>query len=74
MLTLNIELANVTVKTMRPIEIVIPHLRFGVQFFGLSGSLGPSNSTKKDSVSVGGGTVLLEAFSKSCVVSSSLFP
>lgn len=46
MSTLKIELANVTVKTKRPIEIVIAHRRFVVQFLGLSGSLGPSKSTR----------------------------
>ena len=46
MLTLKIELANVTVNTIRPIDIVIHHLRLGVQFLGLPGSLGPSKSTR----------------------------
>lgn len=45
-LTLKIELANVTVNTIRPIAIVIAHLRFCVQFFGFPGSLGSSNSTR----------------------------
>ena len=72
MLTLNIELANVTVKTMRPMETVIPHLRLGVQFFGLPGSLGPSNSTKKRSV-CSGGIVLSKPFSRPSKTSSSLF-
>lgn len=46
MFTLKMELANVTVKTIRPIDTVIAHLRFSVQFFGFPGSLGPSNSTR----------------------------
>lgn len=46
MLTLKMELAKVTVNTISPIDMVIAHLLFGVQFFGFPGSLGPSNSTK----------------------------
>lgn len=72
MLTLNMELANVTVKTMRPMDTVIHHLRLGVQFFGLPGSLGPSNSTKKRSA-CSGGIVLSKPFSRPCKASSSLF-
>ena len=44
MLTLNMELANVTVKTNEPIDSVIAHLRFVVQFLGFPGSSGPSKS------------------------------
>jgi hypothetical protein len=44
MLTLNMELANVTVKTNEPIDNVIAHLRFVVQFLGFPGSSGPSKS------------------------------
>lgn len=56
MLTLKMELANVTVNTSRPIEIVMPHRRFVVQFFGLSGSFGPSNSTRKPPPFAAGGS------------------
>lgn len=48
-LTLKIELAKVTVKTISPIDIVIHHRRFGVQFFGFPGSFGSSNSTRNRS-------------------------
>lgn len=48
MATLKIELENVTVKVRRDLEIVMTHLRRVDQFFGLSGSSGPSNSTRSD--------------------------
>ena len=54
-LTLKMELANVTVKTRRPIATVMTHLRFVVQLFGLPGSLGPSNSTRKGFGDIGAG-------------------
>jgi hypothetical protein len=65
MLTLNMELANVTVKTRRPMDIVIAHRRFAVQFLGLPGSFGPSNSTKTLSSVFGGGSSSLRPFSTS---------
>lgn len=45
MLTLKIELEKVTVNTRDPMQAVIAHLLFWLQFFGFPGSFGPSNST-----------------------------
>jgi hypothetical protein len=42
------ELANVTTKVIKPIEVVIAHRRALDQFFGFAGSCAPSNSTKSE--------------------------
>lgn len=67
--TLKIELAKVTVKTIRLIDTVMAHLRLAVQLLGQLGSLGPWNSTKKRSVSVVAGASSPEPFSMSREVS-----